>query len=128
MLEQAITLSFKASNNKAEYEALLASLRMAKDLADKKLAIHFDSQLITSQATEEYTTKHKRITQYLEKVRKQLEAFQTYTLTQVPRADNAHADVLASLGLRSRPPIQTLYSGGISRQAKHIDGAGKILL
>ncbi|KAM1910711.1 hypothetical protein ACFX13_039322 [Malus domestica] len=128
MLEQAITLSFKTSNNKAEYEALLASLRMAKDLADKKLVIHSDSQLITSQATEEYTTKHPKITQYLEKVRKQLEAFQTYTLTQVPRADNAHADVLASLGLRSRPPIQTLYSGGISRQAKHRDGAGKILL
>ncbi|KAM1497263.1 hypothetical protein ACFX11_031705 [Malus domestica] len=36
--------------------------------------------------------------QYLEKVRQQLEAFQTYTLTQVLRADNAHADALAGLG------------------------------
>ncbi|KAM1216368.1 hypothetical protein ACFX2J_012662 [Malus domestica] len=36
--------------------------------------------------------------QYLEKVRQQLEAFQTYTLTQVPRADNVHADALAGLG------------------------------
>ncbi|KAM1333679.1 hypothetical protein ACFX2F_009683 [Malus domestica] len=41
MLEQAITLGFKASNNKTEYEALLAGIRM------KKLAIHSDSQLIT---------------------------------------------------------------------------------
>ena len=85
MLEQAITLGFKASNNEAEYEALLAGLRMAKDLAVKKLAIYSDSQLITSQATGEYTAKHPRMAQYLEKVRKQLEAFQTYTLTQVPR-------------------------------------------
>ncbi|KAM1334267.1 hypothetical protein ACFX2F_010204 [Malus domestica] len=98
MLEQAITLGFKASNNEAEYEALLAGLRMAKDLAVKKLAIHSDSQLITSQATGEYTAKHPRMAQYLEKVRQQLEAFQTYTLTQVPRADNAHADALAGLG------------------------------
>ncbi|KAM1760275.1 hypothetical protein ACFX12_003165 [Malus domestica] len=98
MLEQAITLGFKASNNKAEYEALLAGLRMAKDLAMKKLAIHFDSQLITSQATGEYTVKHPRMAQYLEKVRQQLEAFQTYILTQVPWADNAHADTLAGLG------------------------------
>ncbi|KAM1311420.1 hypothetical protein ACFX2H_007868 [Malus domestica] len=36
--------------------------------------------------------------QYIENVRKQLEAFQTYTLTQVSRADNAYADVLAGLG------------------------------
>ena len=36
--------------------------------------------------------------QYLEKVRKQLEAFQIYTLTQVQQVDNAHADALTSLG------------------------------
>ncbi|TQD74466.1 hypothetical protein C1H46_039994 [Malus baccata] len=98
MLEHAITLSFKASNNEAEYETLLAGLRMAKDLAVKKLAIHSDSQLITSQVTGEYTAKHPRMAQYLEKVRQQLEAFQTYTLTQVSPADNAHADALAGLG------------------------------
>ncbi|KAM1884968.1 hypothetical protein ACFX14_037702 [Malus domestica] len=33
MLEQAITLSFKASNNEAEYKTLLAGFRMARDLA-----------------------------------------------------------------------------------------------
>ncbi|KAM1564094.1 hypothetical protein ACFX10_038433 [Malus domestica] len=71
---------------------------MAKDLSVKKLAINSDSRLITNQTTEEYTTKHLRMMQYLEKVRKQLEVFQTYTLTQVLRADNAHADALASLG------------------------------
>ncbi|KAM2216047.1 hypothetical protein ACFXTI_022580 [Malus domestica] len=36
--------------------------------------------------------------QYLEKVRKQLKAFQTYILTQVPQADNSYADALAGLG------------------------------
>ncbi|KAM1826846.1 hypothetical protein ACFX13_026153 [Malus domestica] len=42
--------------------------------------------------------KHPRIAQYLEKVREQLEAFQAYTLTQVPWADNTHSNALASLG------------------------------
>ncbi|KAM1851293.1 hypothetical protein ACFX13_015383 [Malus domestica] len=96
MLKQAITLGFKASSNETEYEAVLAGLRMVKDLAVKKLSIHSDFQLITSQTTREYTTKHPRMTQYLEKVRKQLEAFQTYTLTQVSRADSVHADALAA--------------------------------
>ena len=83
LLEQAITLGFKASNNEAEYEALLAGLRMAKDLAVKKLAIYSDSQLITSQTAGEYMAKHPRMAQYLEKVREQL---------------NAHANALAGLG------------------------------
>ncbi|KAM1113485.1 hypothetical protein ACFX2B_045602 [Malus domestica] len=81
ILEQAIALGFKASNNEAEYEALLAGLRMAKDLGMKKLVIHSDSQLIISHTTEEYTAKHPRMVQYLEKVYEQLEAFQTNTLT-----------------------------------------------
>ncbi|XP_068312481.1 uncharacterized protein [Pyrus communis] len=98
MLEQAITLGFKASNNEAEYKALLVGLRIVKDLAVKKLAIHSDSQLITSQTTREYTAKHPRMAQYLKKVHKQLEAFQTYTLSQVLWANNAYADALASLG------------------------------
>ncbi|KAM2599253.1 hypothetical protein TB2_037696 [Malus domestica] len=83
MLNQAITLGFKSSNNKTEYEALLTGFRMAKYLVVKNLAIHSDSQLITNQTTREYTAKHLKMAQYLEKVRKQLEMFQTYTFTQV---------------------------------------------
>ena len=46
------------------------------------------------------------MTQYLDKVHEQLEAFKTYILTQVLRPDNAHVDALASLG------------SGIDRQLK----------
>ncbi|KAM1408819.1 hypothetical protein ACFX2I_009293 [Malus domestica] len=98
MFEQAITLGFKTLNDEAEYDAVLAGLRMAKDLGLKKLVIHSNSQLITSQTTGEYMSIHSMIAQYLEKVRKQLEAFQTYTLTQVPQANNAHPEALAGLG------------------------------
>ncbi|KAM1814102.1 hypothetical protein ACFX11_027803 [Malus domestica] len=65
MLKHAITLGFKSSNNEAEYEALLACIQMTKDLAVKNLAIHYDSQLITSQTTGEYTAKHLKMAQYL---------------------------------------------------------------
>ncbi|KAM2542455.1 hypothetical protein TB2_021881 [Malus domestica] len=66
MLEQAITLGFKASNN----NALLLGLQMTKDLAMKKHVIQFDSQLITNQTSGEYMAKHLKMTQYLKKVRK----------------------------------------------------------
>ncbi|CAL9012000.1 unnamed protein product [Prunus brigantina] len=98
LLEQAITLGFSASNNEAEYEALLAGLRLAKELSIKRLAIHSDSQLITNQALGEYMTKHPRMVQYLDKVQGLLKEFPTFTIQQVPRAKNTHADALASLG------------------------------
>ncbi|CAL2230398.1 unnamed protein product [Prunus armeniaca] len=48
LLEQAITLGFSASNNEAEYEAMLAGLHLAKELSIKRLAIYSDSQPITN--------------------------------------------------------------------------------
>ncbi|KAM1849095.1 hypothetical protein ACFX14_013154 [Malus domestica] len=98
MLEQAIPIGFKVSNYEAEYEALLAGLQRAKELAVKKLAIHSNSPLITNQTTVKDMVQHSRMAQYLEKVHKQLQAFHTYTLTQVLRANNAHANALADLG------------------------------
>ncbi|CAL2229367.1 unnamed protein product [Prunus armeniaca] len=68
LLEQAITLGFSASNNEAEYEALLAGLLLAKELSIMRLAIYSDSQLIKNQASGEYMTKHPRMVQYLDKV------------------------------------------------------------
>ncbi|KAI5323872.1 hypothetical protein L3X38_032945 [Prunus dulcis] len=61
LLEQAITLGFSASNNEVEYEALLAGLRVAKELTIKRLAIYSDSQLIMNQASGEYMAKHPRM-------------------------------------------------------------------
>ncbi|CAL9007762.1 unnamed protein product, partial [Prunus brigantina] len=54
--------------------------------------------LITSQASGEYMAKHPRMILYLDKVQELLKAFPTFTIQQVPRAENAHADALASLG------------------------------
>ncbi|CAL8136495.1 unnamed protein product [Prunus armeniaca] len=99
LLEQAITLGFFASNNKAEYEALLAGLHLAKELSIKRLAIYSHSQLITNQASGEYMAKHPRMVQYLDKVQGILKEFLTFTIQQVLWAGNTHADALASLGL-----------------------------
>ncbi|CAL8115423.1 unnamed protein product [Prunus armeniaca] len=80
LLEQAITLGFPASNNEAEYEALLAGLRLAKELSIKKLVIYSYSQLITSQASGEYMAKHPRMILNLDKVQELLKVFPTFTI------------------------------------------------
>ena len=43
IIEQSFQLGFKASNNEAEYEALMAGLRLAKTLGAHRLKIHSDS-------------------------------------------------------------------------------------
>ena len=45
-IEQAIRLGFYSSNNKAEYEAILAGIELATALLDDKLIIRSDSQLV----------------------------------------------------------------------------------
>ncbi|KAH9763080.1 hypothetical protein KPL70_001052 [Citrus sinensis] len=50
----ALRFGFKASNNKAEYEALLAGLRLTKEMGAEKLEIFSDSQLIVNEVISEY--------------------------------------------------------------------------
>ncbi|MED6128805.1 hypothetical protein PIB30_101489 [Stylosanthes scabra] len=52
---------FTASNNKAEYEALLARLKLAKELHIKHLTVNCDSLLVVQQETD----RRSPYTQYL---------------------------------------------------------------
>lgn len=68
LYEQAIHLGFKALNNEAEYETLVAWLRIAKFLNIHDLTIHCDSQLVVNQLTGEYVARDKMMQAYLNKV------------------------------------------------------------
>ena len=50
----ALRFGFKASNNEAEYEALIAGLELAKEMKVESLDIFSDSQLVVCQINEEY--------------------------------------------------------------------------
>lgn len=56
-LNCAMSFEFKATNNAAKYEAILASLRLAKDIQVKRLIINSDSQLVVSQIYSNFSTK-----------------------------------------------------------------------
>ncbi|XP_059627354.1 uncharacterized protein LOC132270172 [Cornus florida] len=63
-LHRAIRLEFRATNNEAEYEALLAGPRLAKELKVKSLVAFSDSHLLIRQVTGEYGTKDETIEAY----------------------------------------------------------------
>ena len=54
-----------AMNNKAEYEAILTSLRIAKALGVKILKLRTNSKLSVGQITNEYEGKEERMKRYL---------------------------------------------------------------
>ncbi|KAL5563474.1 hypothetical protein UlMin_033221 [Ulmus minor] len=96
-LSCALHFRLKATNNQAEYEALLAGLRLAKEVSARHLLIYSDSQLIMNQVNSEYQAKGEKMAFYLEKAKELLGQFDTVTITQIPRNENTNADALARL-------------------------------
>ena len=56
----AFRFKFKATNNQAECEALLASLRLAKEVLAQCLTVYNDSQLVVSQVNSKFKAKGKK--------------------------------------------------------------------
>jgi ribonuclease HI len=103
LLEQAVRLNFGASNNEAEYEALLHGLRTARRLGADPLAIHCDSQLIVNQLTGEYLAKDERMITYLDLAKSLLGSFCKVDNKRVGREHNKHANSLAGLASSVAP-------------------------
>ncbi|XP_031252164.1 uncharacterized protein LOC116110071 [Pistacia vera] len=98
IIQRVIRCGFKCTNNKAKYEALIAGLSLAKEIGVRKLEVKFDSQLIVNQLQGTYQARDSKMTTYLNLVKEMQTAFEEFSITQVPRAENTHADALANLG------------------------------
>ena len=85
MIEHSLTLSFPTSSNQAEYEALLAGLRLVEDLGAREVQIFTDSQLVASQVQESYQAKNNSLIEYLNLVREYMKKFDRAEISHVPR-------------------------------------------
>ncbi|KAL0433450.1 UNVERIFIED_CONTAM: hypothetical protein Slati_2679300 [Sesamum latifolium] len=68
-LEIAIKFDFKASNNEAEYEALVIGMRMAHEAGARHLLTYSGSQLIVKQVEGTYEAKEESMIQYLQQIK-----------------------------------------------------------
>jgi len=57
-------LAFDCSNNEAEYEALIAGLKILRKMNAKKIAVYGDSELVIKQVKGEYQAKHPQMRAY----------------------------------------------------------------
>jgi ribonuclease HI len=90
-----VHLEFKATNNIAEYEALIFDLTAALSLGIRQLLVKGDSQLIINQIRGECSCNEPRLVAYLLHVRKMENDFTALELQHIPRADNSATDDLS---------------------------------
>ena len=91
-----------ATNNVAEYRALLLGIDRARALGARELDIVGDSELIVRQVRGEYRVKDPALRELHARVAAALGGFDRWTIRNVPRADNARADGLVNGALDER--------------------------
>jgi len=92
----------KATNNQAEYTALVRALEEARNLGAKEVQIAMDSELIVKQLKQEYKVKNKDLAPLFVKVWNLLSRFEKWSIKHVLREKNKRADELVNHSLDKR--------------------------
>ena len=107
-IEYALRFGFQASNNEAEYEAVIAGLNLAHSMEVEHLVVCSDSQLVVKKIEDTYEVKCEKMILYLKKVRELLKKFVLVQVRHIPRAENSRADTLAKLEIASQEDLSRL--------------------
>jgi ribonuclease HI len=89
----------KATNNVAEYRALLLGIQRAAELGASELELVGDSELIVRQVKGEYKVKDATLRELHAEVRRALRPFERWSIRHVRREQNAEADRLVNATL-----------------------------
>ena len=116
----ALRFEFIATNNEAEYEALLAGLRIATQMGVRNLEANVDSRLVANHVLGEYVAQEEHMIQYLNKTKALIKNFDRFTIKQIPRGENRKADALSKIAstsfahLSKQVLVETLKNKSIS--------------
>jgi ribonuclease HI len=91
----ATRLDFSCTNNIAEYEALLLGLRKLKAMGIRRVVLKTDSQVISDHIDKSCKARDPRLDKYLYTVRRIEASFEGFSVKNIPRGENEHADLLA---------------------------------
>jgi len=89
----------RATNNEAEYRALLSGLEAALAAGVTHLLVRLDSELLVQQATGGYRVKAANLKPLFARLRVLIGRFTSISFEHVPRERNAIADDLANAAL-----------------------------
>ncbi|XP_057790797.1 uncharacterized protein LOC131007902 [Salvia miltiorrhiza] len=97
VLQFAVKMEYKISNNDAEYEATIKALQMLVHLNVEKVILYTDSQLVAQQFMGHYEVREERIEVYSQKLKTLSKKFEEFVLQQVPKFENGKVDMLARM-------------------------------
>lgn len=89
----------EATNNQAEYEALVRALTVAREFGFDEVDVRGDSELVVKQVRGEYDTNNPELREKRVDVLELLDSFDRWSLAHVPREINDRADSLANEAL-----------------------------
>ena len=89
----------KTTNNQAEYRALIAALEKAVQLGARKVSVYSDSELVVRQITGRYRVKNAELKPLFQKVTQLQSRLESFSISHIPRCQNAAADRLANEAL-----------------------------
>ena len=88
-----------ATNNQAEYRAIIAALENANQLGVSQVDLRSDSELVVRQINGKYRVKNKDLKSLYQQVKELQGSFEGFTIIHVPREQNKEADSLAGKAL-----------------------------
>ena len=101
IIEKSLRLGFLATNNEAEYEALLQGMAMVQKMGGKVVEMFSNLRLVVGQVKGEMEARAVRIQEYLNQVKRLRPSFDLFSLSHISRSGNTHADSLATLATSS---------------------------
>ncbi len=92
-----------ATNNEAEYRAIVAALEKALKLGAKQIELRSDSELVVNQLNGRYKIKSTALRPFYLEAAQLLGQFEKVAVVYVPREQNTEADRLANEALKKKP-------------------------
>jgi ribonuclease HI len=99
----AVKLDFSCTNNIAEYEALLLGLRKLKAMGIRRAVLKTNSQVISGHVDKSCRARDPKLEKYLDTVRRLEASFEGFSVKNIPREENKHADLLAKSAAQGLP-------------------------
>jgi ribonuclease HI len=99
VLEEVGETIGEATNNVAEYKALLRGIELAGAHGATELELIGDSELVVRQVEGRYKVKNAGMKELYAEVKRALSSFDTWSIGHVRRAENADADRLVNQAL-----------------------------
>ncbi len=90
----------RATNNQAEYRAIIASLEHAIRLGANHVEIRSDSELVVRQINRRYRVKNAALKPLYQKVKQLQGLLEGFTITHIPRQQNTEADNLVNMAFK----------------------------